>query len=79
MGKGTNSYHGRLELTWTNKDQRLLAHEDGSYEWVSPADYWTPDTVTLTVIRAARGNLVVSTPPIPIASVDTLLPRRLAR
>jgi len=33
------SYEGRLELTWTNKDLRLLAHEDGSYEWVSPADY----------------------------------------
>lgn len=30
---------GRLELTWTNKDQRLLAHEDGSYEWVPPGDY----------------------------------------
>ncbi len=34
-----NSYHGRLELTWTNKDLRLLAHEDGSYEWVPPSDY----------------------------------------
>lgn len=34
-----SSYHGRLELTWTNKDLRLLAHEDGSYEWVNPADY----------------------------------------
>jgi adenine-specific DNA-methyltransferase len=33
------AYEGRLELTWTNKDQRLLAHEDGSYEWLSPADY----------------------------------------
>jgi adenine-specific DNA-methyltransferase len=32
-------YEGRLELTWTNKDRRLLAHEDSSYEWVSPADY----------------------------------------
>jgi adenine-specific DNA-methyltransferase len=30
---------GRLELTWTNKHLRLLAHEDGSYEWVRPADY----------------------------------------
>src|SRR3954471_16866762 len=30
---------GRLELTWTNKDLRLLAHEDGSYEWVPPSDY----------------------------------------
>jgi adenine-specific DNA-methyltransferase len=32
-------YEGRLELTWTNKSQRLLAHEDGSYEWVEPSDY----------------------------------------
>src|ERR1035437_1634157 len=32
-------YEGRLELTWTNKPLRLLAHEDGSYEWVSPSDY----------------------------------------
>lgn len=32
-------YEGRLELTWTNKELRLLAHEDGSYEWVPPADY----------------------------------------
>jgi DNA modification methylase len=32
-------YEGRLELTWTNKGMRLLAHEDGSYEWVSPSDY----------------------------------------
>ncbi|SRR5712692_2567370 len=34
-----SSYHGRLELTWTNKDLRLLAYEDGSYEWVPPSDY----------------------------------------
>ena len=33
------NYHGRLELTWTNKDLCLLAQEDGSYEWVSPSDY----------------------------------------
>jgi adenine-specific DNA-methyltransferase len=33
------SYEGRLELTWTNKQLRLLAHEDGSYEWVTPSDY----------------------------------------
>ncbi len=33
------TYEGRLELTWTNKPLRLLAHEDGSYEWVSPSDY----------------------------------------
>lgn len=29
----TPSHKGRLELTWTNKDLALLAHEDGSYEW----------------------------------------------
>lgn len=33
------TYTGRLELTWTNKDQRLLASKDGSYEWVPPSDY----------------------------------------
>jgi len=32
-------YEGRLELTWTNKSKRLLAAEDGSYEWVDPSDY----------------------------------------
>lgn len=35
----TQRLSGRLELTWTNKDQRLLAHEDGNYEWVAPGDY----------------------------------------
>lgn len=32
-------YEGRLELTWTNKEKRLLAYEDGSYVWVAPGDY----------------------------------------
>jgi adenine-specific DNA-methyltransferase len=32
-------YEGRLELTWTNKHLRLLAHDDGSYEWVPATDY----------------------------------------
>lgn len=32
-------YKGRLELTWTNKDKRLLAQQTGNYEWVSPSDY----------------------------------------
>jgi adenine-specific DNA-methyltransferase len=38
-GGSEQSYSGRLELTWTNKDQRLLAHEDGSYEWLPSSDY----------------------------------------
>ncbi len=32
-------YQGRLELTWTNKDLCLLAHENGSYEWIPSSDY----------------------------------------
>jgi adenine-specific DNA-methyltransferase len=32
-------YEGRLELTWTNKHLRLLAKEDGSYEWLDSSDY----------------------------------------
>lgn len=32
-------YTGRLELTWTNKDKRLLSYEDGSYVWVPPSDH----------------------------------------
>lgn len=35
----SSDYAGKLELTWTNKHLRLLAHEDGSYEWVQPSDY----------------------------------------
>lgn len=32
-------YKGRLELTWTNKDEALLSREDGSYEWVPKRDH----------------------------------------
>jgi len=32
-------YKGRLELTWKNKNKRLLANQSGGYEWVSPSDY----------------------------------------
>lgn len=31
-------FNGKLELTWTNKDRRLLAHPDDTYEWVAAAD-----------------------------------------
>ncbi|MHB8510446.1 MAG: site-specific DNA-methyltransferase [Candidatus Dormibacteria bacterium] len=33
------SFHGRLELTWTNKDEALLWGEDGSYRWVPQSDF----------------------------------------
>jgi adenine-specific DNA-methyltransferase len=32
-------YSGALELSWTNKHLRLLAEEDGAYQWVPPSDY----------------------------------------
>jgi adenine-specific DNA-methyltransferase len=37
-GRGS-AHSGRLELTWTNKDKRLLSYEDGSYVWVTPSDH----------------------------------------
>ncbi len=49
------AYDGRLELTWTNKDLRLLAHEDGSYEWLSPADYRVAEVRLLHDAAAVGG------------------------
>lgn len=53
------AYEGRLELTWTNKSLRLLAHEDGSYEWVQPSDY-----------RVAEVRLLHSTEAVGEADLD---------
>ncbi|MGK2957010.1 MAG: site-specific DNA-methyltransferase [Acidimicrobiales bacterium] len=61
------TYDGRLELTWTNKHQRLLAHEDGSYEWVKPSDYRVAEvrllhdvtTVGDVGTRRAADNLLI--------------------
>jgi adenine-specific DNA-methyltransferase len=36
---GKRGAGGRLELTWANKDRRLLAHDDVTYEWVDPVDW----------------------------------------
>jgi adenine-specific DNA-methyltransferase len=30
---------GQLELTWTNKDDRLVGRENGSYDWVPASDH----------------------------------------
>jgi adenine-specific DNA-methyltransferase len=53
------TYEGRLELTWTNKSLRLLAHEDGSYEWIHPADYRVAEVRLLddvTTVGEVRPN-----------------------
>ena len=60
-------YEGRLELTWTNKHLSLLAHEDGSYEWLPRSDYRVAevrllhDVETLGDDAAGRGedNLLI--------------------
>jgi adenine-specific DNA-methyltransferase len=39
MADRQERYTGALELTWTNKHLRLLAEEDGAYQWVPPSDY----------------------------------------
>ncbi len=46
------SYEGRLELTWTNKHLRLLAHDDGSYEWLDPSDYRVAEVRLLHDVEA---------------------------
>ncbi len=54
---------GRLELTWTNKDWRLLAREDGTWDWVPPSDYRVAEVRLLhevgTVGDPAAGNLLI--------------------
>jgi adenine-specific DNA-methyltransferase len=60
-------YEGRLELTWTNKHLRLLAHEDGSYEWLDRSDYRVAEvrllhdfaSVGTTAKRRAVDNLLI--------------------
>jgi adenine-specific DNA-methyltransferase len=58
---------GRLELTWTNKDRSLLAHEDGSYEWLPSSDYRVAEVRLLNDVqkvgtvgkKRAGDNLVI--------------------
>jgi len=60
-GRGS-AHSGRLELTWTNKDKRLLSYEDGSYVWVTPSDHRVAevrlldDAGTVGAVNAERGR-----------------------
>lgn len=36
---GPVQHSGRLELTWTDKDRRLISYEDGSFQWADRGDY----------------------------------------
>lgn len=54
---------GRLELTWANKDQSLLAHDDVTYEWVDPTDWKVSEVRLLREVGSfgdeTDGNLLV--------------------
>jgi adenine-specific DNA-methyltransferase len=39
-----SAHSGRLELTWTNKEMRLLANDDRRHEWVPASDYRVAET-----------------------------------
>ena len=52
----TQKYSGRLELTWTNKRLRLLAHRNEGYEWVPPHDY------RVSEVRLLRDAALVAEP-----------------
>ena len=43
---------GRLELTWANKDLRLLAHDDESFTWVERGDWRINEVRLLREIEA---------------------------
>lgn len=53
---------GRLELTWTNKEMRLLAHGSDTYEWVDRHD-WRVSEVRLlheiATVGARSDNLLI--------------------
>ena len=58
----TGQPQGRLELTWANKELRLLAHADETYEWVDPSDWRVSETRLLheaAVVGDRSDNLLI--------------------
>lgn len=78
-------YRGRLELTWTNKELSLLAHEDGSYEWVPPTDYRVAEVRLLREagavgdVSAADDNLLIRGDALSALTTITELPQYAER
>lgn len=70
VGGNSRAYQGRLELTWTNKDQALLTREDGSYVWVPRADYRVAEVRLLGEVQTV-GEVKSA----PTAAADNLLIR----
>jgi len=63
------SPQGRLELTWTNKSLRLLAHESGRYEWTDRGDHRVAEVRLLHEVDQFGDR------PVDVASPDDLLVR----
>jgi adenine-specific DNA-methyltransferase len=54
---------GKVELTWTNKDLRLLSHGVDTYEWVNLNDWRVTEVRTLRLVETVgdkgSGNLLI--------------------
>ena len=66
----TYKHSGALELTWTNKHLRLLAHDDSVYEWVEPSDFRVSEVRLLNTVCS-----VGEVQPEPARAKDNLLIR----
>lgn len=65
----TQKNSGALGLTWSNKQLRLLANDDGTYEWVEPSDFRVSEVRLLNNVATvgdvksdrarARDNLLI--------------------
>jgi adenine-specific DNA-methyltransferase len=68
----------RLELIWPNKERRLLAHGDDTYELVDPADWRVSEVHPLhyveTVGDADSGNLLIQGDALHALTALTSLP-----
>jgi adenine-specific DNA-methyltransferase len=69
-------YRGRLELTWTNKDQVLISTGEGryDYEWVHPSDFRANEIrLTREIDRVAAPDGRPEGSPLPAPTEDNLL------
>ena len=69
-------HHGRLELTWTDKDKTLLSTGDGKYDYtfVDPSDYRVSEVRLLHEVDRIESPVPVDRPEdLPRPTTDNLL------
>jgi len=72
----TSRHHGRLELTWTDKDKTLLSTGDGNYDYtfVDPSDYRVSEVRLLHEVARVEAPTPEDRPThLPQPTVDNLL------